>query len=190
VGAAERVAESVSADTYDKISHGFYPPERRVLTHDSTLSLKETDMEQQSYRTRPYALKAGEGWTYRFDIDFTIKASEVEEGSGVAILEFVTKKGEEPPDHTHMTEDEMFYVLEGALTIRCDSETFDLEKGGFIFLPRGIEHGYTLQSEDPVRLLVITSPVRKGMKGGWGGLVSDIESGQGELISKPEGANE
>ena len=147
-------------------------------------------MKQQNNRTRPYSLKAGEGWTYRFGIDFTVKIGEVEEGSGAAVLEYATRKGEEPPDHTHMSEDEMFYVLEGAVTFRCGDETFDLEKGGFIFLPRGIEHGYTLQSEGPVRLLVVTSPVREGILGGWGGFVSDMELGQGELIAKPRDASE
>lgn len=96
-----------------------------------------------------------------------------------------TCPGEEPPDHTHQTEDEMFYVLDGALTFRCGDQTFALEKGGFIFLPRGIEHGYTLTSAEPVRLLVITAPVREGMSGGWGGFVADMELGQGELIAKP-----
>jgi quercetin dioxygenase-like cupin family protein len=114
-----------------------------------------------------------------------VKASEVQEGSGATFLEYVTKQGEEPEDHTHKTEDEIFYVLEGAITFRCGEETFDLEQGGFIFLPRGMEHGYTIRSETPVRLLVVTSPVRDGSSGGWGGFVADMESGQGELITKP-----
>jgi len=70
-------------------------------------------MDQPGNRMRPYALKAGEGWIYRFGIDFTVKAGEVQEGRGAAILEYVTRQGEEPPGHTHGTEDEMFYVLEG-----------------------------------------------------------------------------
>ena len=131
-----------------------------------------------------YVLKQGEGWTYRFGIDFTVKAGEVREGSGAALLEYVTKKGEEPEDHTHSSEDEMFYVLEGALTFRCGDESFEVEKCGFIFLPRGVSHGYTITSDEPVRLLALTAPVREG-SGGWGGFVSDMESGQGELIAKP-----
>ena len=77
-------------------------------------------------------------------------------------------------------------MLEGDITFRCGEESFDLRKGGFIFLPRGIQHGYTIRSEDPVRLLVVTSPVRDGLSGGWGGFVADMESGQGELIAKPQ----
>jgi len=143
-------------------------------------------MDQLNRPIRPYALKAGEGWTYRFGIDFTVKVSEIQEGSGVAFLEYVTRKGEEPPSHIHNTEDEMFYVLEGAVTFRCGEETFDVVKGGFIFLPHGIEHSYTIHSQDPVRLIVVTSPVREGSSGGWGGFVADLESGQGELIAKPQ----
>lgn len=145
-------------------------------------------MNQLDSRIRPYALKAGEGWTYRFGIDFTVKASEVQEGSGAAFLEYVTTKGEEPSSHAHDTEDEMFYVLEGAITFRCGQEAFDLEKGGFVFLPHGIEHSYTIRSQDQVRLLVVTSPAREGASGGWGGFVADMELGQGELIAKPEHA--
>lgn len=143
-------------------------------------------MDQFGSQVRPYALKPGEGWTYRFGIDFTVKAGEVQEGSGVAFMEYVTRQGEEPPDHTHQTEDEMFYVLAGSLTFRCGGATFDLEAGSFIFLPRGLRHGYTIHSEEPVRLIVVTAPVREGPSGGWGGFVADIESGQGELIEKPQ----
>jgi len=141
-------------------------------------------MHKPGNQIRPYALKAGEGWTYRFGIDFTVKAGEVQEGRGSAFLEYVTRQGEEPNDHTHKSEDEMFYVLEGALTFRCGDETFDLEQGGFIFLPHGLRHGYTIRSESAARLIVVTSPVREG-EGGWGGFVADMESGQGELIAEP-----
>ena len=146
-------------------------------------------MDQTNNQIQPYALKAGEGWVYRFGVDFTVKASEVREGSGAAFLEYTTRRGEEPPNHTHQTEDEMFYVLEGTIIFKCGEESFDLKKGDFIFLPHGVEHGYTIRSEDPVQLLVVTAPVRKGANGGWGGFVSDMELGQGELIAKPPGRN-
>ena len=143
-------------------------------------------MDQPGNRGRPYALQAGEGWTYRFGTDFVVKAGEVREGGGAAFLEYVARRGEEPEGHTHETEDEMFYVLEGAITFRCGEQTFDLESGGFAFLPHGIEHGYMIRSDDPVRLIVVTSPVREGVRGGWGGFVADMELGQGELVAKPQ----
>ena len=142
-------------------------------------------MNSQDRRTRPYALEADEGWIYRFGVDFIVKAGEIQEGSGVALLEYVTRKGEEPQSHIHKMEDEIFYIVEGDIRFSCGGETFDLKKGGFMFLPRGIEHGYTILSDEPVRLIVITAPTRERAKDGWGGFVSDMELGQGELIAKP-----
>lgn len=124
-----------------------------------------------------YALSAGEGSSYSFGVNFTVKAGESSGGAGAAVMEYATAKGEEPPDHTHETEDEMFYVLEGAVSFRAGDETFDVERGGFVFLPSGVEHGYTIRSDGEVRLLVITSPSRPDSRG-WGGFVADVESSQ------------
>jgi len=141
---------------------------------------------KQSYDgIEPYALAPGTGWTYNLGIDFTIKHSETRAGSGAAVVEYTTRAGEEPSDHTHPTEDEMFYVLAGNVTFRCGGKSFPLGAGGFVFLPCGVEHGYTTASGSDVRLLVVTCPVRAGMSGGWGGFVADMESGQGELVRTP-----
>jgi quercetin dioxygenase-like cupin family protein len=133
----------------------------------------------------PYALDAGEGWTYQYDINFTVKAGELQPGRGAAFIEYITQKGEEPPDHTHPTEDEIFYVLKGELTFHCGGETFDVQSGGFIYLPQGIEHGYTIRSEGSVHLLVVTFPTTVTPGKGWNGFIADIER-QGKLLTAPE----
>jgi quercetin dioxygenase-like cupin family protein len=133
---------------------------------------------------RPYALKAGEGWTYAYGIDFTVKAGELGPGRRVAVVEYTTRHGEEPPEHTHDTEDEIFYVLHGSLIFRCGDEAFDVDEGGFVFLPRGVEHGYTIRTDGDVRLLVVTSPADDKADGGWGGFVADLES-SGEPLATP-----
>ena len=138
---------------------------------------------------RPYTLKAGEGWKYRYDVDFTLKAGELKPNRGTAILEFTTRKGEEPPNHTHPTEDEIFYVLKGELRFHCAGEDFDVSEGGFVYLPKGIEHGYTILSEGDVKLLVITFPPSENANKGWGGFVADIES-QGQLLASPDKSDE
>jgi quercetin dioxygenase-like cupin family protein len=135
---------------------------------------------------RPYALRAGEGWTYNYGIDFTVKAGELGQGRRLAVVEYTTRPGEEPPDHTHATEDEIFYVLAGALTFRCGGEVFEVSDGGFVYLPRGIEHGYTIRGEGETRLLVMTAPVAGDGARGWGGFVADFEA-EGELRTTPPG---
>jgi quercetin dioxygenase-like cupin family protein len=130
-------------------------------------------------RPRAYALNADEGWTYRAGIDFMVKARERRPGPGFACLVYTTRAGEEPEDHTHDTEDEVFYVIEGEISFRCGDQTFDLEDGGFIFLPRGVQHGYKIRSERHVDLLVITAPPRNdAVVGGWGGFIGDLEQGE------------
>jgi quercetin dioxygenase-like cupin family protein len=106
-------------------------------------------------------------------------------GRGAAFTEYTTRQGEEPSDHTHPAEDEIFYVLKGELTFRCGGKSFDVGEGGFIYLPQGIEHGYTIRSEEPVRLIVVTFPTRAASGEGWGGFIADIEW-QGELLAAAE----
>lgn len=123
-----------------------------------------------------YYLKRGKGKVHNIGIDVTVKAGESRSTNGAAVIEFITRKGEEPGDHVHDTEDEMFYVVDGRITFVCDGKRFDAGPGGFVFLPRGLSHNYVIRGKRPVRLLVITAPPRKGTKG-WGGFVGDFESG-------------
>jgi mannose-6-phosphate isomerase-like protein (cupin superfamily) len=90
-----------------------------------------------------------------------------------------------PTSYVHETEDEMLYVLEGEINFRCGGETFDLQKGGFVFLPRGIEYSYEIRGEGPVRLPVVTAPVRESRSEGWGGFVETMLLGRGKSIAKP-----
>ena len=126
---------------------------------------------------RPYALNSGDGWTYAWGPEFVIKAGERGPGRRLALVEMTTRKGEEPDDHTHPAEDEIFYLLQGTVAFRCGGEVFDLTDGGFVFLPRGLEHGFTIRSDSDVRMLIVTSPADDAASGGWGGIVGNLEGG-------------
>jgi quercetin dioxygenase-like cupin family protein len=130
----------------------------------------------------PLAWAADAGRTFHQGVPFTVKVGELRAGRGFAVMEYATRQGEEPPDHVHPTEDEFFYVLSGTLVFRCGGRSFGLGPGGCILLPQGIEHGYTITSPDPVRLLVVTSPPRPA--GGWGGFVAELEQ-QSERLPAP-----
>lgn len=129
-------------------------------------------------RMDPFHLRRGGGTKHSIGIDVTVKAGEHRTTNGAAIIEFVTRKGEEPGDHVHETEDEMFFVLEGRLRFTCDGKRFDAAPGSFVFLPRGLAHNYEIQGDDAARLLVITAPPRARQTRGWGGFVGDFESGR------------
>lgn len=104
-----------------------------------------------------YVLKEAEGRSYRwFDYLFSVKAGSKETEPGVAIMEFSTEKGREPPIHVHDGEDEVFYVLCGELSFICGDERFEAGPRDFVFLPRNVPHGYTISSEGLVQVLIIT----------------------------------
>lgn len=124
----------------------------------------------------PSALGAGDGWIYNEGGDFIVKLGERRQGRRFAVLEYRTD-ADEWPGHTHSTEDEIFYVLDGALTFRCGAEEFDANTGGFVFLPSGIEHGYKVRDGKEVHLLVVTAPApEQDSAPGWEGFVAGIEA--------------
>ena len=126
----------------------------------------------------PHALQAGQGWVHQFSdlgLDFAVKLGERRHGRRVAIFEYASRAGQEPPDHTHATEDEVFYLLSGQAVFRCGHERFEVSAGGCVFLPRGIEHGYEITSAGEVRFLVITAPAPGGGTPGWDGFVGRFE---------------
>ena len=133
---------------------------------------------------KPFSLAAGAGVAYDYGIPHRFKLGEVQHQRGVAIFELDTVAGEEPPMHTHGTEDEAFYILSGRITFHCDGQDFPLSAGGFMFLPMGLKHGYTIGQGERVKLLVITFPPRQPASA-WGGYAADVES-QGER-NKDEG---
>jgi mannose-6-phosphate isomerase-like protein (cupin superfamily) len=107
---------------------------------------------------KPYVLADGEGRKYEWhDVLFTIKAAGAETGGAFALWDVTTRPGEEPHMHVHEVEDEIFYLISGSMTFRCGDELFGVEDHGFVFVPRGTPHTYTIQS-DEARLLGLSTP--------------------------------
>lgn len=106
-----------------------------------------------------YTLAAGEGDAFWIAGDLmTMKAGRAQTGNAFAVGEFVSRPGGGPPPHIHHMEDEAFYVLEGALRGFCGDQEWEASPGSFIWLPRGIVHGFTVASEAPAKVLFITAP--------------------------------
>jgi quercetin dioxygenase-like cupin family protein len=110
----------------------------------------------------PYTLNDGEGSSYLwYNFLFTMKAGPSETGA-FAVMDFATRKGEEPPEHVHEGEDELFYILDGNLTFTCGDKSLDVGPRGFVFLPRDIPHSFAIHSDGLARMLVITHPDQFG----------------------------
>jgi mannose-6-phosphate isomerase-like protein (cupin superfamily) len=63
------------------------------------------------------------------------------------------------PLHVHEDEDELFYILEGEITLdNADGGSATARPGVFVHLPRGVPHGFRNLTAAPARMIVVTTP--------------------------------
>ena len=74
---------------------------------------------------------------------------------GVSVLESVAPRGDSPPLHVHHTEDEVFHVLDGELTLRLGEQDLKASAGDALLAPKGVPHTYRVDSNE-ARWLVVT----------------------------------
>jgi quercetin dioxygenase-like cupin family protein len=63
-----------------------------------------------------------------------------------------------PPPHWHKVTTEIFYVLEGALTLTVAGADTTMGPGGYGFVPPGTVHTFGNRSDAPARYLLVASP--------------------------------
>lgn len=59
------------------------------------------------------------------------------------------------PLHIHHNEDESIYLLEGSLVFQVADETFEVEKGGTVYMPKGVPHGFRITGDRDAHILFI-----------------------------------
>jgi mannose-6-phosphate isomerase-like protein (cupin superfamily) len=112
-----------------------------------------------TFTEEAFTVPAGAGETVWFTQNrMTLKATAESTGGAFGLVEAVGPAGSSPPLHIHHREDEAFWLLEGALTVRCGDRTFSVEAGSFTFLPRGVPHTFRVEGDAPARLLSICVP--------------------------------
>jgi quercetin dioxygenase-like cupin family protein len=100
----------------------------------------------------------GEGhavWSTGARLDFKVRAEHT--GGDFVLTENVVLPGGGPPPHVHAHEDEMFYILQGELTLIREDTTFAAGPGTAVFLPRGKVHTFANRSNAPTRFLTWAS---------------------------------
>lgn len=81
------------------------------------------------------------------------------EGEGAHSLSYTTAPPHfETPYHLHHDEDEAFYLLDGELTVVLDGENNVAGPGSYIFLHRGVPHGFLSSSDRDSHVLTHAIP--------------------------------
>jgi quercetin dioxygenase-like cupin family protein len=89
----------------------------------------------------------------------TIKAtSEMTGGSFFLSETLIAARAPGPPPHTHEAITDMFYVLEGTLTVLLGDEEHTAGPGAFLCAPPGVVHTFRNDSDQPVRFLNANTP--------------------------------
>ncbi len=92
-------------------------------------------------------------------LDVKISGSDTQ--GELAIFEQTSlSQGKGTPLHIHSSQDEIFYVIEGAYKFQVGGDKYDLLTGDSIFLPRQIAHAWTQVSEKG-RMTVTLQPAGK-----------------------------
>jgi quercetin dioxygenase-like cupin family protein len=109
---------------------------------------------------RGIAVGPGERETVRSaiggDIIFILRGEQT--NGALSVLENLIPPGEGPPLHLHTREDEMVYVLEGDLRWKLGDELTTAGPGSFIYIPRGLRHGWQNVGKEPSRMLFSFAP--------------------------------
>jgi len=77
--------------------------------------------------------------------------------AGMAIHDHYMPYGDAPPMHVHHHEEEVFHLKSGRIRFRVGDEEFIAHAGDTLVAPRGVPHGFRVESPQGARVLVITT---------------------------------
>lgn len=90
-----------------------------------------------------------------------VKISGSDTNGDLAIFEQTSlSQGKGTPLHIHDSQDEIFYVIEGAYYFQVGEDRYNVGSGDSIFLPRKVPHAWTQVSEKG-KMTVIMQPAGK-----------------------------
>lgn len=115
-------------------------------------------MLQSMFRTA-VVLDADQGrklWVMGYP--YVIKVSGDETDGQFALVDITAGPNSGTPLHIHHAEDEMFYILRGAMTFHADGEETVAGPGSFVYIPRGMVHGWWNRSDAEVQMLSAVTP--------------------------------
>ena len=111
----------------------------------------------QPGNSQPFAIPPGSGKVLKL-IGVTHKLISQQTGGGYYLFEseFDPESGNRL--HVHTYEDEVVYVVQGAIQIRLGDGKLEASEGGVAHLPKGIPHALYNPLKVPLRILALAIP--------------------------------
>jgi len=92
----------------------------------------------------------------------SVKATGIETGGALSLLEANEPPGFGPPLHIHHDAAEAFYVLDGEYVIFLEGREVSCPAGSFVFIPAGIQHGFRVGNAASRKLVFYTPAAMVG----------------------------
>lgn len=108
---------------------------------------------------KPIVLGPGEGRAYPMGLIAAVfKADGEETRSRYSVSEWwLEPRTKGPGGHSHQ-EDDLFYVIEGVMSVRVGEEWFDCPKGSFVLIPGGVTHDFQNRGDVRAGVLNFSTP--------------------------------
>ena len=90
--------------------------------------------------------------------DARVLANGARTGGSMAITDIAVAAGSGPALHTHVRDDELWYVLAGEFRFLAGGRMLHASTGGMAFGPHGTPHAFQNVGDGPGRLLIVTTP--------------------------------
>jgi quercetin dioxygenase-like cupin family protein len=90
------------------------------------------------------------------DLVFKVTGEDTGGAFDYFTVEVAPKGG--PPLHVHHKQEETVHVLTGRFKVRIGDELFELDEGGFAYLPSKIPHAFLNLTDEPGEIIVVYTP--------------------------------
>ena len=90
------------------------------------------------------------------DLIFKVTGEDTGGAFDYFIVEVAPNGG--PPLHVHHKQEEAIHVLTGRFKVRIGDELFQLEEGGFAYMPSAIPHAFLNLIDEPAEIIVVYTP--------------------------------
>jgi quercetin dioxygenase-like cupin family protein len=85
-----------------------------------------------------------------------VRVSHRDGADRISVLEHAARRGDSPPLHVHVNEDEIFHILEGDFRFQMGTEERKGQAGDTVLAPKGVPHTYRVESNSGRWLTVTT----------------------------------
>ncbi|XZF15958.1 cupin domain-containing protein [Chitinophagaceae bacterium MMS25-I14] len=116
--------------------------------------------QEKTDQYKTLILQPGQGRTYHLGpMTAIFKADEQETGAQYSISEWWLEPNSEGPGaHQHTDQDQVFYILEGTVSMFVEDKWMDAERGTFIRVPRNTMHTFANRTDKKAGMLNVDIP--------------------------------